>query len=247
MGKLRTSILNLQKLLVDNPARQEKVEKELEGEIHNVNHIGQTADEGWNQLFIQLSSKFEDEGTTVDANKSKTLKEVLDKSFVSTIKGIESFRQDIFRACGKFTTVYENGFGQMKVDLAKAEEEAKALRAIAMKKKAKWLASTKYKDKIKGYLEVIDSVDQIIASQKKSLAGIKSYDQTWATKNFPAPQAHHDGGGSQGPRLDEHGGERQGLPRQPERGQQRDSRPAWRIQDDGRPDGVDQEDGRGRR
>ena len=186
MGKLRTSILNLQKLLVDNPARQEKVEKELEGEIHNVNHIGQTADEGWNQLFIQLSSKFEDEGTTVDAMKSKTLKEVFDKSFVSTIKGIESSRQDIFRACAKFTTVYENGFGQMRADLAKAEEEAKALRAIAMKKKAKWLASTKYKDKIKGYLEVIDSVDQIIASQKKSLAGIKSYDQTWATKNFPA-------------------------------------------------------------
>jgi len=31
MGKLRTSMLNLQKLLVDNPARQEKVEKELEG------------------------------------------------------------------------------------------------------------------------------------------------------------------------------------------------------------------------
>src|SRR5678816_1718068 len=101
MGKLRTSILNLQKLLVDNPARQEKVEKELEGEIHNVNHIGQTADEGWNQLFIQLSSKFEDEGTTVDANKSKTLKEVFDKSFVSTIKGIESSRQDICRSCAK--------------------------------------------------------------------------------------------------------------------------------------------------
>lgn len=186
MGKLRTSILNLQKLLIDNPAQQEKVEKELEREIHNVNQIGGTSDEGWNQLYIQLASKFEDEGTTVDANKGKTLKEVLDKSFVATIKGIESYRQDMFRACAKFTTVYENGLGQMKADLAKAEDEAKALRAIALKKKAKWLASAKYKDKIKGYLEVIDSVDRIITSQKKQLATIKTYDQAWASKNFPA-------------------------------------------------------------
>ena len=88
------------------------------------------------------------------------MKHVLGKSFADTIKGIESYRQDMFRACAKFTTVYESGLGQMKVNLAKAEEEAKALRAIALKKKSKWLASAKYKDKIKGYLEVIDSVRQ---------------------------------------------------------------------------------------
>jgi len=186
MGKLRTSILNLQSLLIDNPAQQEKVEKELEREIHNVNQLGGTADEGWNQLYIQLVSKFEDEGTTVEDNKGKTMKQVLDKSFGETIKGIESYRQDMFRACAKFTTVYESGLGQMMANLAKAEEEAKSLRAIAVKKKAKWLASAKYKDKIRGYLEVIDSVDKIIASQKKQLATIKTYDQAWATKNFPA-------------------------------------------------------------
>ena len=71
MGKLRTSILNLQSLLIDNPAQQEKVEKELEREIHNVNQLGGTADEGWNQLYIQLVSKFEDGGRRSKATRAR--------------------------------------------------------------------------------------------------------------------------------------------------------------------------------
>lgn len=186
MGKLRSSILDLQKMLVENPARQEAVEAALEKEMHNVNSIGTTADEGWNVLLMQLTSKFKEAGTTLEANKSKALKDVVDKSFLSTLKGIEDFRQDLFKACTKFGNVYANGFDVIKADLAKAEESAKALRAIAMKKKSKWLASAKYKDKIKGYLEVIDSVDGIIASQKRSVASVKAFDTAWAAKNFPA-------------------------------------------------------------
>ena len=185
MGKLRSSILELQKMLVENPARQEAVEAALEKEMHNVNSIGSTADEGWNVLLMQLTSKFKEEGSTIEANKSKALKDVVDKSFLSTLKGIEDFRQDLFKACTKFGNVYADGFGVIKADLAKAEESAKTLRAIAVKKKSKWLASAKYKDKIKGYLEVIDSVEGIIASQKKSIASVKAFDTAWAAKNFP--------------------------------------------------------------
>lgn len=185
MGKLRSSILELQKMLVENPARQEAVEAALEKEMHNVNSIGSTADEGWNVLLMQLTSKFKEEGSTIEANKSKALKDVVDKSFLSTLKGIEDFRQDLFKACAKFGSVYADGFGVIKADLAKAEESAKTLRAIAVKKKSKWLASAKYKDKIKGYLEVIDSVEGIIASQKKSIASVKAFDTAWAAKNFP--------------------------------------------------------------
>lgn len=185
MGKLRSSILELQKMLVENPARQEAVEAALEKEMHNVNSIGSTADEGWNVLLMQLTSKFKEEGSTIEANKSKALKDVVDKSFLSTLKGIEDFRQDLFKVCTKFGNVYADGFGVIKADLAKAEESAKTLRAIAVKKKSKWLASAKYKDKIKGYLEVIDSVEGIIASQKKSIASVKAFDTAWAAKNFP--------------------------------------------------------------
>lgn len=185
MGKLRSSILELQKMLVENPARQEAVEAALEKEMHNVNSIGGTADEGWNVLLMQLTSKFKKEGTTLEANKSKALKDVVDKSFLSTLKGIEDFRQDLFKACAKFGSVYADGFGVIKADLAKAEESAKTLRAIAVKKKSKWLASAKYKDKIRNYLEIIDSVEAIIVSQKKSVASVKAFDTAWATKNFP--------------------------------------------------------------
>lgn len=185
MGKLRSSILELQKMLVENPARQEAVEAALEKEMHNVNSIGGTADEGWNVLLMQLTSKFKKEGTTIEANKSKALKDVVDKSFLSTLKGIEDFRQDLFKACAKFGSVYADGFGVIKADLAKAEESAKTLRAIAVKKKSKWLASAKYKDKIRNYLEIIDSVEAIIVSQKKSVASVKAFDTAWAAKNFP--------------------------------------------------------------
>ncbi|MFG6413697.1 hypothetical protein ACG02S_07270 [Roseateles sp. DC23W] len=188
MGKLRTSILNLQKLLVENPATLAKAEQALEKEIHNINHIGTTADEGWDLLFMQLSSKFKGEGTTLDANKDKTLKDVFDPSMASTIKGIETFRQDLYKACEKFSAIYDVSIGKIKTDLATAEQEAKNLRAIALKKKSKWLASKKYKDKIKGYLDVIDSVDKIIASQKSGAASIMVQDRAWVDKNFPKIQ-----------------------------------------------------------
>jgi DNA-binding transcriptional regulator GbsR (MarR family) len=185
MGKLRTAILDLQKLIVENPAKQEKIEKELESAVHNINQIGGTADEGWNQLYLQVASKFEDQKTTVEANLKTPLKDIADSSMVSTIKGIETFRQSLFKACDKFSEIYDAGIGQIKKDLDTAEEQCAALRAIANKKKSKWLASAKYKDKIKGYLEVIDSVEQIIKDQKKEIASIKNFDRGWALKQFP--------------------------------------------------------------
>ena len=188
MGKLRTSILNLQKLLVENPATQAKAQQALDNEVHNITHIGKTADEGWDMLFMQLTSKFKDEGTTMEANKDKTLKDVFEPSLASTIKGIETFRQDIHKACDRYCAVYDASIGKIKTDLATAEQEAKNLRAIALKKKSKWLVSKKYKDKINGYLEVIDSVDKIIASQKKRVAAIKPRDGAWADKFFPKIQ-----------------------------------------------------------
>ena len=63
---------------------------------------------------------------------------------------------------------------------------AKKVRAVAEKKKSKWLASPKYKAKIKGYLETIDDIDKIIAKQKVDLAkaGGLEFDAKWIEKWF---------------------------------------------------------------
>jgi hypothetical protein len=184
MGQLRTALLNLQKSLVNNPGIVEELKKKVSAESDRIEQLAQTATEGWNSIHLYLFARFEKEGTTIADNKKKTMKDIMDSELATLGKGLESWRKTLLGHCEKASSAFEDGIAALRKQLADAAAENKKLRAIAEKKKSKWLASKEYKAKIKGYLEVIDDIDAIIASQTKAIDKAKGLgrDAAWVNK-----------------------------------------------------------------
>ena len=186
MGQLRTSILNLQKLVVNNPAKLEALQNALKPGIVRVEELGRTADQGWDLIFMHLSNKFKKAGSTTAANAKKKLSEVLDPELAKLVKGVDDWRKDMLAVAEKNEAALKKGLAAIGADLETAAAEAKKLRGVADKKKAKWLASAKYKAKIAGYLAVIDDLEKVIAAQKAEVAKADdlSFDKAWVNKWF---------------------------------------------------------------
>jgi hypothetical protein len=186
MGQLRTSILNLQKMIVNNPAKLTALESSLKPGSTRIEELARTADQGWDLMFMHLTNKFKKAGGTTAQNSGKKLSEVLDPELAKLVKGIEQWKKDMLALSSKYSKEYETGIKAISADLAAASAEAKRLRAVADKKKSKWLASAKYKAKIKGYLDVIDDLEKVIGTQSKEVAAAKglSFDEAWVAKWF---------------------------------------------------------------
>lgn len=186
MGQLRTSIVNLQKMIVNNPIKLDALQKALKPGNTRIEELGRTADQGWDLMFMHLTNKFKKAGSTTSANKGKKLSEVIDPELAKLVKGLDQWKKDMQVVAAKFGKDYESGVKGIETDIAAAAAEAKKVRAVAEKKKSKWLASPKYKAKIKGYLETIDDIDKIIAKQKVDLAkaGGLEFDAKWIDKWF---------------------------------------------------------------
>lgn len=186
MGQLRTSIQNLQKLIVNNPTKLEALQKALEPGDARVDELGRTAQEGWEALFVYLTAKFKKAGSTAAANAGKKLSEVMDAEVGTLVKGIDQWRREMHAVASKYGAVFDAGRKAIEADLALVAAETKKLRAVADKKKAKWLVSPKYKAKIKGYLAVIDDIEAAVQSQAQELAasGKVTFDAAWIDKWF---------------------------------------------------------------
>jgi hypothetical protein len=186
MGQLKTALLNLQKSLVNNPGIVEELKKKVGAESDRIEQLAQTATEGWNSIHLYLFARFEKEGTTLAANKTKTMKDLMDSELATLGKGLESWRKTLLGHSEKAATAFEGGMAALRKQLADAGAESKKLRVIADKKKAKWLTSKEYKTKIKGYLAIIDDIDAIITAQTKSLDKAKGLgrDSGWVNKWF---------------------------------------------------------------
>lgn len=184
MGQLKTSLINLQKLLINNPGKLEHLEKALDEEAERIEGLARTAGQGWDAMVVYLSAKFKKAGTTIDAQKAKKVKEVLDSELAGMIKGMDQWRKDLIQHSNKASTVCAAGVKEIKANVDLASAESKKLRGICDKKKAKWLASAKYKAKIKDYLTMIDQIDKMIALQEGELAkaGTIRFDEAWINK-----------------------------------------------------------------
>jgi hypothetical protein len=88
MGKLRTAIVDLQKLIVNNPVKIEALKKELKPGSDQISTLGSTAVEGWDLIYMHLTNKFKAQGSTTAANSKKTLKELMDPELGKLIKGV---------------------------------------------------------------------------------------------------------------------------------------------------------------
>lgn len=186
MGKLRTAILDLQKLIVNNPVKLDELRKALEPGKVQISTLGETAVQGWDLIHMHLTNKFKAQGSTTKANAKKTLKELMDPELGKLIKGVDEWRKRLQTLSTQYGGAFSAGIKGIKDDLAAAKAEVANLRAIANKKKSKWLASSKYKAKIKGYLETIDAVEEIIDTQTKQMAKVNGlkFDDAWVNKYF---------------------------------------------------------------
>lgn len=186
MGQLRTAIISLNQSLSKNPAKVDELADTVTKETERVIELGNTASEGWNAIHTYLVARFQKEGTTIDANKKKTMKDLLDSELSTMGKGIEQWRKDLIAAVGKVATLHDNGVKALRQTLDAAAAESKKLRAIADKKKKKLLASTKYKAKITTYLAALDEIDNTIDGQLKSLDKAKDIlkSDAWVNKWF---------------------------------------------------------------
>jgi hypothetical protein len=186
MGQLRTSIVNLQKMIVNNPVKLEALQKTLKPINTRIDELGRTADQGWDLISMHLTNKFKKAGSTPAANAGKKLSEVIDPELAKLVKGLDDWKKDMLALATKYGKDFSDGTKAIGADLAAASVEATKLRAVANKKKSKWLASAKYKAKIKGYLDVIDDLEKLVDAQTKELAKAKglSFDEAWVNKWF---------------------------------------------------------------
>jgi len=186
MGKLRTAIVDLQKLIVNNPVKIEALKKELKPGSDQISTLGNTAVEGWDLIYMHLTNKFKAQGSTTAANSKKTLKELMDPELGKLIKGVEEWRKSMHTMAAKYGNQFSAGMKDISDDLAAAATEVQNLRTIANKKKSKWLASSKYKAKIKGYLEVIDDLETLTNKQTKEMSKVRglSFNEAWVNKYF---------------------------------------------------------------
>jgi hypothetical protein len=186
MGQLRTSIISLHKLIANNPKKLNAINNALKPGKTKVEQLSQTAFEGYNLIFMHLTNKFKSSGSTVAANSSKKLSEVIDPELAKYVKGVETWRKDMLAVTTKYSKTYDQGLAAISSDLIKASGEAKKLRAIAKKKQKNWLKSPKYKAKIKGYVKAIDEVEGLIKSQTQQLSQAKGLAKKvdWINKWF---------------------------------------------------------------
>ncbi len=184
MGQTRTSLLSLQKILLESPAVFDQLLATRKVTNNKISELGNTAQEGWNMMFMHLTHKFKAQGQTLDAHKTKTLKQVVDPELLKLIAGLESWRKDMADRAGKASDEFKVGAATLAAQLAAAKMQNDALKKVVEKKKGKLLASAKYKTKMRGYLESIGAVDKLITAQTASMAKAKamSFDTAWVNK-----------------------------------------------------------------
>ncbi|MEO6410884.1 MAG: hypothetical protein ABIO45_19320 [Burkholderiaceae bacterium] len=186
MGQTRTSLLALQKVLTDSPQAFDQLLAKRKVVNTKISELANTAHNGWDLMFMHLTSKFQAQKQTFDANAKKTLKEVMDPQLGKLVAGLESWRKDMVLQARAAATDFQAGVGALSTQLATAKSETATLRKTVEKKKARLLVSAKYKTKVKGYLEAIDAIDALCTSQTSTMAKAKAmtFDETWVNKYY---------------------------------------------------------------
>ena len=184
MGQTRTSLLGLQKILLESPAVFDQLLTSRKAAGTKISELANTAHNGWDLMFMHLSDKFKAQKQTVDTNANKTLKEVMDPGLAKLVAGLEGWRKDLADRAGKAGDDFKVGTATLAAQLAGAKMQADALKKVVEKKKGKLLASAKYKTKMRGYLESIAAVDALITTQTASMAKAKAmtFDAAWVNK-----------------------------------------------------------------
>lgn len=186
MGELRTAIEKLQTALADSPAEIEALKSKRKKLSDRIAELGKKADQGFDLMFMHLTEKFREEGTTLDDKAGTKLKEVMDGDLGGLIKGIVQWQGDIKKLIAQLNTEHQKDVSGLSAQVAQAQSDAAKLQKIAAKKKDKLFKSAKYKTKIKGYLGALDGIGTTLTKQLAAIkkASTLTFNDAWVDRNF---------------------------------------------------------------
>lgn len=186
MGQLRSGILNLQKTLVEMEPKIAKVSATGLGWETRICELGEKAAQGYDLIQLYLMEKFKKSNTTIDAQGAKKLKEVMDPHLLDLIKGMLQWQNDLKAMIGKQNAELKAAEDALLQSVNQVATEATQLKALAEKKKDKLFKSAKYKEKIKGYLAALESVQGLVPKFRSEIAEAAAAQKTtaWVDRCF---------------------------------------------------------------
>jgi hypothetical protein len=190
VGQLKSGILAASKACSDMAPGIKALGDQREQFTGRVYSQAQMIDEGVNVLVLYLIEKLKKANTTIEAKGADKLKDHLDANVASFGKGIVQAKADAKKTIATLTAEQNTSAAALQSSITEARANLAKLKALAEKKKAKWLKTDKYKAKIAGYLTSIQTIDtklQAKAQAVQQIAGLHP-DDAWVDKGFPFHQ-----------------------------------------------------------
>jgi hypothetical protein len=173
MGKLRTSIDNVSKTAATLEKAVETLLDTREKEIDNFMQTTDYCRGGAEVMYMYLTEKYKKDGKKIDAQQNDTIKDVLDAKVATMIKGVVEGHGRVIKLIEQRDKTMKVGEG-VKANATKLRGELEEIQKVIDKKKKKWLASAKYKTKLKGYEDAVAELDTALAGVEKAMPG-KNY------------------------------------------------------------------------
>lgn len=173
MGKLRTSIDNVSKTAATLEKAVETLLDTREKETNNFFHATEVCRGGADVIYMYLIEKYKKDGKKIELQQNDTLKDVLDPKLAGMVKGVVEGHAQVVKLLDerdktmKVGTSVKNSATKLRADLGEIQK-------VIDKKKKKWLASAKYKSKLKGYEDAVTELDTALAGVEKAMPG-KNY------------------------------------------------------------------------
>lgn len=187
MGQLRTKLTELQKSLYDMDSKILALEDETEDYHGRIEEFGKKADEGYDVMYLYLIEKLKKSGVKKIEDKFKTkLSEVIDSELQSYMKGILQLAGDLKKVIAALNSEHSNHAKRLIAHVEYATSKASEVKKICDKKKKGLFKSRMYKDKIKGYLAILEDMQKVLKTQETSIqaAAALRYDDDWVDRTF---------------------------------------------------------------
>jgi hypothetical protein len=170
MGQLKPGITAMYKVLNEADPKLKLMREVSKTYADKVQELGSKLDQGYDVLHLYLIEKFKKAKTTVDAQKAKKLKDIMDSNIAGNIKGINQWKGDMEAKIKDLNHALKATTDPVVATLEQATTQIAQLKALAAKKSTKLFKSAKYKGKIKIYLSVLDGLHDAVEKQKKVAA-----------------------------------------------------------------------------
>ncbi len=168
MGKLRDSLIAVDKILNAVGKEVGGAAAKFETEISNSYQLMQVGSEGIDSLYVYLKTKVKKAGQKWKDVEKQTIDQFSDANVKKFVAGIADFRKQAMN----YSLKWGNFAKGLDGDLKKTDALLADIAGQISKKKKKWLQSQKFKTKIAGYEKAFASLQDRVTTIKKELKSL---------------------------------------------------------------------------